>query len=61
VVSMLGKHVSMLEKKVKSAYHIAPTQWFIYKHVVNLFVFFLQQYIEHICSNQIHVHGLLTL
>ncbi|PNT66068.1 hypothetical protein BRADI_3g06630v3 [Brachypodium distachyon] len=26
VVSMLDKHVSLLEKKVKSAYHIAPTQ-----------------------------------
>ncbi|KAM0849506.1 hypothetical protein ACQ4PT_053688 [Festuca glaucescens] len=26
VVSMLDKHVSVLEKKVKSAYHIAPTQ-----------------------------------
>ncbi|KAK1615697.1 hypothetical protein QYE76_021214 [Lolium multiflorum] len=26
VVSMLDKHVSVLEKKVKSAYHVAPTQ-----------------------------------
>ncbi|XP_047076505.1 biogenesis of lysosome-related organelles complex 1 subunit 2-like [Lolium rigidum] len=26
VVSMLDKYVSVLEKKVKSAYHIAPTQ-----------------------------------
>uniref|UniRef100_A0A0D3F1U9 Biogenesis of lysosome-related organelles complex 1 subunit 2 n=1 Tax=Oryza barthii TaxID=65489 RepID=A0A0D3F1U9_9ORYZ len=26
VVSMLDKHVSLLEKKVKSAYNIAPTQ-----------------------------------
>ncbi|KAL6888365.1 hypothetical protein ACP4OV_009391 [Aristida adscensionis] len=26
VVSMLDKHVSLLEKKVKSAYHIAPAQ-----------------------------------
>jgi biogenesis of lysosome-related organelles complex 1 subunit 2 len=26
VVSMLDKHVSLLEKKVRSAYHIAPTQ-----------------------------------
>ncbi|XP_047081097.1 biogenesis of lysosome-related organelles complex 1 subunit 2-like isoform X1 [Lolium rigidum] len=26
VVSMLDKHVSVLEKKVKSVYHIAPTQ-----------------------------------
>lgn len=29
VVSMLDKHVSLLEKKVKSAYNIAPTQWII--------------------------------
>jgi biogenesis of lysosome-related organelles complex 1 subunit 2 len=26
VVSMLDKHVSVLEKKVKSAYQVAPTQ-----------------------------------
>ncbi|KAL6888368.1 hypothetical protein ACP4OV_009394 [Aristida adscensionis] len=26
VVSMLDKHVSLLEKKVKSAYHLAPSQ-----------------------------------
>uniref|UniRef100_A0ACD5Z7G9 Uncharacterized protein n=1 Tax=Avena sativa TaxID=4498 RepID=A0ACD5Z7G9_AVESA len=26
VVSMLDKHVSLLEKKVKSAYHVSPTQ-----------------------------------
>jgi hypothetical protein len=28
VVSMLDKHVALLEKKVKSAYHISSTQWF---------------------------------
>lgn len=28
VVSMLDKHVALLEKKVKSAYHISTTQWF---------------------------------
>ncbi|XP_066323266.1 biogenesis of lysosome-related organelles complex 1 subunit 2-like [Miscanthus floridulus] len=27
VVSMLDKHVALLEKKVKSAYHISATQW----------------------------------
>jgi hypothetical protein len=42
VVSMLDKHVSLLEKKVRSAYHIAPTQWFISKHVVNLIVLSLR-------------------
>lgn len=30
VVSMLDKHVALLEKKVKSAYHISSsTQWFL--------------------------------
>ena len=28
VVSMLDKHIALLEKKVKSAYHISSTQWF---------------------------------
>jgi hypothetical protein len=35
VVSMLDKHVALLEKKVKSAYHISSsTQWFLSRTLI---------------------------
>jgi hypothetical protein len=41
ILSMIDKHVSPLEKKVKSPNHIAHTQWFISRHVVNFCIFTL--------------------
>lgn len=62
VVSMLDKHVSLLEKKVKSAYHIAPTQWFIPKHcnwMAKLWCYFLAFVPACACRTRILIDGII--